>query len=246
MWVNRETPILELAQQLDVPLRGTKTVCTECGADRLTFSPSRNLWRCWNCDPTGTKKTPIDLVMRYKNCSVYQAAKWIIERWPNVGRVQIERSENAHGLTKQEYQRYRQVPTPERSKPSIQGLVASPGWREMPLSVRVIVVTLLALAEFDENKTVMIGRRELGDFAGIADPNAVIKATKEVETIGLFQVEKGTWTSGGYKASSYRLTWFSIRFQAWRMHGYDVTPPPPPPVASTMPPAHPPVVLVKR
>jgi hypothetical protein len=178
--------------------------------------------------------------MRYKNCSVYKAAMWITQHWPNVGRVQIERSENAHGLVMHEFRRYRPVPIPEKSKPSVQGLVASPGWREMPLSVRVIVVTLLALAEFDENKAVTIGRRELGDFTGIADPNTVIKAIKELETIGLFQVEKGTRTSGGYKASSYRLTWFSVRFQQWRMHGYDVTAPPPPLAASTTPPAHPP------
>ena len=239
-WINRETPILELAQQLDVPLRGTKTECTECGADRLTFRPSLNLWRCWNCDPTGKNKTPIDLVMRYKNCSVYEAAKWISERWPNVGRVQIERSENAHGLTKHEYQRYRQIPTPKGSKPSLQGLVASPGWREMPLSVRAVVITLLALTGSDENKSVTIGRRELGHLVGITDPNTIVKATREVETIGLFQVEKGTRTSGGYKPSSYRLTWFSARFQAWRMHGYDVAAPPPPLAASTTPPAPPP------
>lgn len=67
-----------------------------------------------------------------------------------------------------------------------------------------------------------IGRRELGKLVGIADPNTVIKAIREVESIGLFQVEKGTWTSGGYKASIYRLTWWSVRFQMWRVHGYDV------------------------
>jgi hypothetical protein len=98
----------------------------------------------------------------------------------------------------------------------------------MPLSVRAVVITLLALTEFDENKTVTIGRRELGKEVGMADPNTVIKAIKEVVAIGLFQVEKGTWTSGGYKASSYRLTWWSARFQQWKTHGYDVSATSPP------------------
>ena len=177
-------------------------------------------------------------MMLYKNCNVYQAARWVAKHWPNVGRVQIEKSENAHGLTKHEYQRYRQVPTPDRSKPSVQGLVASPGWREMPLSVRAVVITLLALTEFEENRIIMIGRRELGNQVGITDPNTVIKAIREVETIGLFQMEKGTWTSGGYKASSYRLTWWSARFQLWRLHGYDIPAPAPTHSATTTTPPH--------
>jgi len=171
--------------------------------------------------------------MLYKACDVYQAAQWIAKQWPNVSRVQIEKSENAHGLTKHEYRRYRQVPIPDQSKPSVQGLVASPGWREMPLSVRAVIVHLLALAEFEKNKTVAISRRKLGELVGIADPNTVIKAIKEVEAIGLFQVDKGTWTSGGYKPSSYRLTWWSARFQLWKVHGYDVPATSPTPCTTT-------------
>ena len=83
-----------------------------------------------------------------------------------------------------------------------------------------------------------IGRRELGKLVGIADPNTVIKAIREVETIGLFQVEKGTWTSGRYKASIYRLTWWSARFQMWRVHGYDVSILSPTRSATTTPAAH--------
>src|ERR1017187_1823719 len=88
-WINREIPILEVAQRLGILVRGNKTICTECGAHRLTFSPAFNLWRCWECDPTGKKKTPLDLVMLYKTCNVYQAARWVSKQWPNVDRVQI-------------------------------------------------------------------------------------------------------------------------------------------------------------
>lgn len=221
-WINWEVPILEVAQRLEIPVRDKKTICPDCGKRRLTFSPSLNIWRCWNCDPTGQKKTPLDLVMRYRACDVYEAAQWIAKHWPNVSRVQIEKSENAHGLTRHEYRRYRQVPIPDQSKPSVQGLVASPGWREMPLSIRAVIVHLLAWAEFEENKTVAISRRKLGELVGIADPNTVIRAIREMEAIGLFQVDKGTWTSGGNKPSSFRLTWWSARFQQWRVHGYDV------------------------
>jgi hypothetical protein len=219
-WINRQTPILEVARRLEIPVRGKKTTCPKCGERRLTFNTSLNLWRCWNCDPKGERKTVIDLIMFWQGCEAYQAAEWIATRWPDVGRVQIEKSENARGITKHEYRRYRQIPLPDRSKPSVQGLVASPGWCEMPLSVRAVVVTLLALAEFEENKTVTIGRRMLGIVVGIADPNTVVKAIREVEAIGMFQVERGIRTSGGYKPSSYRLTWWSARFQHWKTHGY--------------------------
>jgi hypothetical protein len=40
----------------------------------------------------------------------------------------------------------KQIPVPERDKPSLQAIVTSPGWREMSLSARAVAMTLLALA----------------------------------------------------------------------------------------------------
>ena len=55
----------------------------------------------------------------------------------------------------------RRIPDLEvaRDKPSLQALVASPGWRQMSLSARVIAVTLLALARMDANNSVTIDRK---------------------------------------------------------------------------------------
>ena len=80
----------------------------------------------------------IDLVMLERNCPPYEAAKWISENWSVAGRVQIENSENAHGDNARTYQRYQPIRVPDKSQPSLRALVASPGWREMPLSVKAI------------------------------------------------------------------------------------------------------------
>jgi hypothetical protein len=219
-WINAQIPILEVAQRLAIPVRSKKANCPQCGQRRLTFNGSLNLCRCWSCDPKGEWKTVIDLIMCWRGCDAYEAARWAVEQWADVGRVQIEKSENAHGLTKHVYWRYRQIPIPDWSKPSLLELVACPGWREMPSSTQRVLVFLFALAEYEENQIVTISRRELGVRTGISDPNAVVRATREMEAIGLFQIERGIRTSGGYKPSSYRLTWWTARFQQWKMHGY--------------------------
>ena len=156
----------------------------------------------------------------HRNCTTYEAAKWIGENWRVAGRVQIEYSENAHGRERHKYQRYQPIRVPDKSEPSIQALVASPGWREMPLSVRVIAVTLFAMAEAEDNRVVSISRRALGELAGISKSNTIAKAVRELEAIGLFAVDRGAWGNRGYTASTFRLTWWSQALQAWLSHGY--------------------------
>jgi hypothetical protein len=162
----------------------------------------------------------IDLVMLYRNCSPYEAAKWISINWKVAGRIQIERSENARGETRHTYRQYRPISIPDKSKPSIQALVASPGWPEMPLSTRVIAMTLFAMVETEENRVVSISRRQLPLVVGIRKSNTIAKAIRELEAIGLFAVDRGLWGDRGWRASTFRLTWWSQAFQTWLTQGY--------------------------
>jgi hypothetical protein len=162
----------------------------------------------------------IDLVMVHRNCPAYEAARWIGENWRVAGRVQIERSENAHGKERHTYQRYQPIPVPDKSEPSIQALVASPGWREMPLSTRVLTVTLFAMVETEDNRVVSISRRQLAKEAGIRKSNTIAQAVRELEAIGLFAVDRASWGNRGYKASSFKLTWWRQAFPAWLTQGY--------------------------
>jgi hypothetical protein len=219
-WINTEIPILEVGQKLGLLIRGKKAVCPECGKRRLTFTTVHNGWKCWECEPSGRMHSVIDLVMANRNCPPYEAAKWIGQNWKVAGRVQIECSENAHGSKRHSYHRYHPTRVSDKSKPSIQALIASPGWREMPLSARAIAVTLFAMAETEDNRVVSISRRALGELAGVHKPITIARAVRELEAIGLFAVDRGSWGDRGYKASTFRLTWWSQALQAWLSQGY--------------------------
>jgi hypothetical protein len=219
-WINGEIPILEVAQKVGLAVQGRKAICPQCSKPRLTFTTIHNGWKCWECEPTGKMHSVVDLVMLLRNCSLCQAAKWIGENWRVAGRVQIEYSENAHGSERQTYQRYQPIRVPDKSQPSLQALVASPGWREMPLSVKAICMTLFAMALDADDHVLSIGRRRLGELAGVHKPSTVVQAVREMEAIGLFSIDKGSWGNRGYNASTYRLTWWSEVLQAWLSQGY--------------------------
>ena len=239
-YINREIPILEVARELGLAVGGRKTICPECKKRRLTFSVKLNCWRCWNCDPAGKRKTVIDLVMFFLNFDAFNAAQWISDRWKIVSQVQVERSENQRGLTKHVYRRVRPIPIPERDKPSLQAIVVSPGWREMALSARVVAMTLLALAQMDDNNSVTISRKELSYLTGITDPNTLAKANREVQAIGLFEIDRGYRTKYAQRPTVYRLTWWSQVFQKWLSLGYALpeTASPHLPPISPIPPHH--------
>lgn len=219
-YINHEIPILEVARELGLEVRGRKATCPECKKRRLSFSVKFNCWRCWNCDRAGKRKTVIDLVMFILNVDAFNAAACINKRWNVVSQVQMERSENRNGLTKYSYQRARQIPIPERDKPNLQDIVTSPGWQEMALSARVVAMTLLALARMDANNSVTINRKGLSDLTGITDPKTLAKANREVQAIGLFEIDRGYRTKHAERPTVYRLTWWSQVFQRWLTAGY--------------------------
>ena len=195
-WINTEVPILDLAQKLGLVVRGKKATCPECAKRRLTFTTVHNGWKCWSCEPGGKMHSVIDLVTVHRNCPAYEAAKWIGENWKVAGRVQVEHSENAHGSERHSYHRYHPIRVPDKAKPSLQALVASPGWREMPLSTRVIGITLFAMAETEDNRVVSISRRAPGELAGISKSNTIAHAVRELEAIGLFAVDRAHGETG--------------------------------------------------
>jgi hypothetical protein len=90
----------------------------------------------------------------------------------------------------------------------------------MSLSARVIAVTLFALARMDERNSVTIDRKGLSDLTGITDPNTLAKANRELQAIGLFEIDRGYRTKYAERPTAYRLTWWSQVFQRWLKAGY--------------------------
>jgi hypothetical protein len=220
-WINREIPILEIAAKLGIIVRGNKAQCLDCGKERrLSFTPKLNGWKCFHCEPAGKMHTPLDLVMKHRDCSVYAAADWISRTWGIVGRVQIERSKNAYASRGPTYVRYRPIPAPHKSRPSLEAFMASPAWREMPLTTRTIAMALFAMANAEDSHTVTISRKELAGITGIQRLNTISHATRELKAIRMFAVEQGFGGKLGSRASSYRLTWWSQSFQVWLSQGY--------------------------
>jgi hypothetical protein len=118
----------------------------------------------------------------------------------------------------------RRIPVLEvaRDKPSLQAVVASPGWRKMSLSARVIAITLFALARTDANNSVKIDRKGLSYLTGITDPATLARVNREVKAIGLFEITRGFRTKYAERPTVYRLTWWSQAFQRWLKAGYAV------------------------
>jgi len=42
-WINTEIPILEVAQRLDLAVRGKKAICSACAKRRFTFTTVHNV-----------------------------------------------------------------------------------------------------------------------------------------------------------------------------------------------------------
>lgn len=137
-------------------------------------------------------------------------------------RVQAERSENRIRSAKHVHRRVSPIPIPERDRPNLQAVVTSPGWRDMSLSARVIAMTLLALARMDANNSVTIDRKGLSDLTGITDPSTLARANRELQAIGLFEIDRGYRTKYAERPTVYRLTWWSEAFQRWLKAGYAV------------------------
>ncbi len=151
-----------------------------------------------------------------------QSSKRMLRMKHTSRRVQAERSENRIRSAKHVHRRVSPIPIPERDRPNLQAVVTSPGWRDMSLSARVIAMTLLALARMDERNSVTIDRKGLSHLTGITDPATLAKANRELQAIGLFEIDRGYRTEYAERPTVYRLTWWSQAFQQWRSTRYAV------------------------
>lgn len=215
--INDEVPIEEAARLLGLRVNGKKTRCPACHKERLTLSKRHNVWRCWECDPEGKRRTPIDLVMFCQNVTAREAALWLHERWHTPGRVRLECSENKRGLTKHLYMRWRCTPIAKRDKPNLESITSSPGWPDLPPCTAKVIRTLLSM--LDSHGTVTIARGAMKERTGFKDSHKLARANRDIEAIGLFAVDRGYCTEFAKRPTIYRLTWYSVRFQHWLATG---------------------------
>ena len=134
-----------------------------------------------------------------------------------VGRVQMERSENSRGITKHTYSQWKPIPIRDGDKPNLQVIVSCPGWREMSPATAKVTLTLFGLT--DAEGKVVISRGELKHRTGIISSRSIAKANSELETIGLFQIDRGYKTKYAERPTTYRLSWYSQAFQKWLKNG---------------------------
>ncbi len=192
-----------------------KITCPECGNKRLTFSPRWNVWRCWKCDPLGERKSPLDLVMFILELDVYHAAVWIGERWAISSKVQPERTQSERGISKPVFTRMRRIPVRDKSNPSLPALVTSMGWTKLSSRARLIAVLLFGAAQESEDHTFTISRAGLANWSGIHQSNGSwARINRELEQIGLFAIDRGFGGRLNPKLTTYRLTWWSKRWQS--------------------------------
>jgi DNA primase len=73
----KEIPILDIAKQLGIKVRGNKAMCFNGHDDKtpsLCFSENKNLWKCFGCDAGGDN---INLVMGVHQCDFKTALEWL-------------------------------------------------------------------------------------------------------------------------------------------------------------------------
>ena len=236
-WINREIPILEVAQKVGLVARGRRRPAHCAQRDGSRSPLSFNGWKCWECEPTGNMHSVIDLVMLHHNCSPYEAAKWVGEnwKWPDGSRLSTARTRAVGKAT-----------LTSAIDPSVFPISLNHPFR--PGSLSRLAGNAIE-HRGDRNNSLChggdrrqschsIGRRALGELAGVHKPVAIARAVREMEAIGLFAVDRGSWGNGGYKPSTFKLTWWSRALQAWL--GERVLP------LLTLSPHHPDLLLVKR
>ena len=181
-WINREVPIAEVARHLDLSFDGsTKIHCwhpeRHQHGDRTAsvgIKRKGNRVKCFGCasKPLG----PVDLVIDVLGLnSPADAALWIAERFC------------VHHIPKGKHLKQSARP-PVRAgfEGDIRILVYSGLWADLSKSARCIAPVLVSLATWETSKRVGEVRVSYGGisrYSGVASPNAVAKALRELEEI---------------------------------------------------------------
>jgi len=180
-FINRKVPIADVARRLDLRFGSNGNI--HCWRPELHHNCDRtasvgvrktnNTIKCFGCDigPLG----PIDLVMSVLSIKNGEAARWIAERFevPDllIGRRLIEPARRIFQFG---------------SESEIGLLIQSGLWARLSPTARSMVPVLLELGERvpgTQNLTIQISYRSLARFSGVASPNAIARALRELQEI---------------------------------------------------------------
>lgn len=189
-WINRNVPVAEVARRLGLSLDGdSKIHCwhpeQHQHGDRTASVGIRrknNTVKCFVCDnkPMG----PVDLVMDVLDLNgPSDAAMWIAEHF------------SVPCIPKGKHLKQPARP-PVRAgfEGDIGILVLSGLWAELSAPAKCIVPVLLSHAERETGKytaEVRISYRAISRYSGVASPNAVADAIRELENIGWLARKQG-------------------------------------------------------
>jgi hypothetical protein len=207
-FINREISIADVALALDLRFGNNGNIHCWRGdlhqhSDRTAsvgIRKTNNTIKCFGCDigPLG----PVDLVMAVlRLTNPGDAARWISERF------QVPELPPGKNLRQ-----------PERhifqfgSESEIGILVHSGLWSRLSTTARSLVPIMLELADrsaVPQRATIQISYRAMQRYAGVASPNEIVAALRELEQIGWLSISAGPRRLGFApvrEASTYLLT----------------------------------------
>jgi hypothetical protein len=206
--INRKIPVADVARALDLRFGDNGNIhCWDPerhqNSDRTAsvgIRKANNTVKCFGCGagPIG----PVDLVMAVLQLkSPGEAARWI------AGHFEVPDLPPGRHVVQQRRRIFR-----VGFEDEIGVLVRSGIWARLSTPARSLVAVLLELAERDsetQSLSAQLSYRTLSRYSGVASPNAIKKATLELQEIGWLSVIAGPRKpcSGPVReVSTYRLT----------------------------------------
>jgi len=206
-FIRRQIPIVEVATSLGMRVVGQNAAhCWRVGAHRNgdrtpSFSFHRNRAKCHVCDVDAL--STIDLVIKYQECSLYEAVTWISARWtiPTIAKN-------------------KKLSRPERWKTSsrvgfsafpLEDMVRSGFWATLDDAARALLPVLFCFSDTTTSE-VAISYRGLCRYSGKSSHTTIAKVLRRFEKIGLLKALPKT--PGNFReVRCYRLTIESPEFQ---------------------------------
>jgi hypothetical protein len=203
-YIRRKIPIVDVATSLGIRVAGRNAAhCWRAGAhqngDRTpSMSFHRNRAKCHVCDADAM--SVIDLVIKYRECSLHEATDWICAHWtvPTIAKNQ-------------------KLWRPERWKTSrvgasafpLEELIRSGVWATLDDAARAVLPVLFCFAE---NGEVSISYRGLARYSSKTSHTTIAKVLRHFQQIGLLKALPKT--HGNFReVRRYRFTLESPEFQ---------------------------------
>jgi hypothetical protein len=172
--------------------------------------------------------------MDVKGTTARQAVEWLVSIWTSAGQVEQRyevreglkwRFQGAHRVDDSaepmktrkighDWSKLKPKELKKREKGHVEQLVGSRLWRSLKPPVVKVLLTLLTDTD-PKTLTVTISTRDLATQLGIRR-STVIRATRTMEQLGMY-VSETTYdkVNKKNKTKTYRLTWYSLAWQAW-------------------------------